>query len=109
RDPARARLPPRPAAARLLPAGRADTAPAPGPRAVTLTPRRGYAGTPGAPSPDGARAGERATTRLPRTSTSMCVFWNVSTASAGVVTIGSFSLNDVLSRIGTPVSRSNSL
>ena len=50
----------------------------------------------------------RRTTRLPSTSTSMRVFWNVSTACSGVITIGSFSLNDVLSRIGTPVCRSNS-
>ena len=39
----------------------------------------------------------------------MCVFWNVSSASAGVMTIGSFSLNDVLSRISTPVWRPNSV
>ena len=37
----------------------------------------------------------------------MRVFWNVSIACAGVITIGSFSLNEVLSRIGTPVSSSN--
>ena len=33
---------------------------------------------------------------------------NVSSASAGVITIGSFSSNEVFSTIGTPVSRSNS-
>ena len=38
----------------------------------------------------------------------MCVFWNVSTACSGVITIGSFSLNDVFSSTGTPVSFSNS-
>ena len=38
----------------------------------------------------------------------MRVFWNVSTACSGVITIGSFSLNEVLSRIGTPVCRPNS-
>lgn len=41
--------------------------------------------------------------RSPRTSTSIFVRRNVSTASSGVQQIGSFSLKLVLSRTGTPV------
>ena len=50
----------------------------------------------------------RRTTWFPSTSRSIRVSRNVRTASSGVITIGSFSLNDVFSRIGTPVSRPNS-
>jgi len=42
------------------------------------------------------------------TSTSIFVFRNMSIASCGACTIGSFSLNDVFSRSGTSVSRRNS-
>src|SRR5437588_4056340 len=55
----------------------------------------------------GHRSGLR-TTWLPSTSTSIVVFWKVSTACSGVITIGSFSLNDVFRTTGTPVSLPNS-
>src|SRR5712692_6860729 len=57
----------------------------------------------------GAPAPERRTTRFPRTSTSIRVFAKVSSACFGDITIGSFSLNEVFRRMGTPVSFSNSL
>src|SRR4051794_17688770 len=44
---------------------------------------------------------------LPRTKTSIFVLRKQSSASAGRQTTGSFSLNDVLSTIGTPVSSRN--
>ncbi|SRR6266487_975710 len=51
----------------------------------------------------------RSSTWRPMTITSMCVRRKQSSACPGVSTIGSFSLNDVLSTIGTPVIRSNDL
>src|SRR5919198_4044066 len=65
--------------------------------------------------PDRApRSGDRVhgpslrTTWLPTTRRSIFVFWKVSTACSGVITIGSFSLNDVFRTTGTPVSLPNS-
>jgi len=55
------------------------------------------------------RSSARRTTWFPSTSRSIFVFRNVSTACSGVITIGSFSLKDVLRRTGTPVRFSNSL
>lgn len=49
----------------------------------------------------------RRTIQLPITSRSMRVRRKQSSASCGVHTIGSFSLNDVFRTIGRPVSRSN--
>ena len=51
----------------------------------------------------------RSTTWRPMTSTSMCVRRKQSRASCGRSTMGSFSLNDVFSSIGTPLTRSNAL
>ena len=51
----------------------------------------------------------RRTIQWPITSRSIFVRRKQSSACAGVHTTGSFSLNDVLSTIGTPVSRSNAL
>src|SRR5262245_7817089 len=56
-----------------------------------------------------ALATGRCTTWRPMTRTSMCVRRKQSSASRGRSTMGSFSLNDVLSRIGTPLMRSNAL
>src|SRR5262249_11745307 len=50
----------------------------------------------------------RRTTWFPSTSRSIRVSRNVRTPPSGVITIGSFSLNDVFRRTGTPVWRSNS-
>src|SRR4029453_6382374 len=55
-----------------------------------------------------AHESRRDTTNGPRTRTPMGVRAKQSIASAGVQTIGSFSLKDVLRRTGTPVSLSNS-
>src|SRR5215475_5806038 len=49
----------------------------------------------------------RRMTELPSTSTSILVRRKQSKASSGRHTTGSFSLNDVFSTIGTPVSREN--
>ena len=46
----------------------------------------------------------RRTTQFPRYKTSIRVFTKQSIASRGVHTMGSFSLNEVLSTTGTPVS-----
>ena len=48
---------------------------------------------------------DRTTTCRPMTSTSMCVRRKQSSASGGRRTMGSFSLNEVLSSIGTPLIR----
>ena len=54
-------------------------------------------------------AGARSSTCDPITSTSMCVRRKQSSASFGCRTIGSFSLNEVLSSMGTPLIRSNAV
>lgn len=51
----------------------------------------------------------RLTTQSPKTSTSILVRKKQSSASSGRHTTGSFSLNEVLSTIGTPVSSRNAL